>query len=326
MKKSSLTSTSALSLLAVAAGFLGTQASAHAATLLNITPTNDATTLANTILGSGVTLSSPTYTGDPNASGIFSNGNASGLGIDSGILLTSGKAADASNPSSAFTNGSAGSTDNGKPGDPQLSALLPGNPSTFDAAELNFNFSLAPGNDSLFFKYAFASEEYQSYANSAFNDVFGFFVDGKNIALLPGTNTPVSINTVNGGNPLPTSGNAKNPQYFVNNRTDTGTTASKNVGYQGFTVPLTATISGLAPGQHTIKLAVADTSDGLLDSAVFIQGQTFSTQPPPVVTPPVEAVPEPSSLLSTLGFGVLGAGYMLKRRKQKPAKPNTGIA
>ena len=325
--------TSALSLLAVAAGCLGTQASAHAATLLNVTPTNDANTLANTIVGSGVTISKPTYTGASVASGTFTGGNAAGLGIDSGIMLTTGKATDASNPSSAFTNGTAGDTNNGKLGDTDLNGLT-GGYSTYDAAALQFNFNVAPGSNSLFFKYAFASEEYQSYANTSYNDAFGFFLDGKNVALLPGTTTPVSINTVNGGNPLPTSSNAKNSQYFVNNRTDTGTTASQNIVYQGFTKPLTVDVSGLSAGTHTIKLAVADTSDSALDSAVFIQAGTFSNAPPPVTTPIVtplttpsaEAVPEPSSILSTLGFGVLGAGYMLKRSKQKPAKPNTGIA
>ena len=35
-----------------------------------------------------------------------------------------------------------------------------------------------------------------------FNDVFGFFLDGKNIALIPATESPVSIDNVNGGNPL----------------------------------------------------------------------------------------------------------------------------
>jgi hypothetical protein len=315
-KKSSLVAS--LGSTAILAGVLGVSTSARAASLMQVTPTSDPTTLANAILGSGVTISNPTYTGAPVAAGVFSNGNAAGLGIDTGILLTSGEAADAANASSTSNIPSTG---NGTPGDPQLSALLPGNPSTYDASELTFNFSLAPGTDSLFFKYIFASTEYPQYVNSEFNDVFGFFVDGKNIALLPGTNTAVSINTVNGGNPLGT--NTQNPNLYVNNfpgsnvasLPNNGTAAARqNIAYHGFTVPLTATITGLTPGQHTIKLAVADTSDDILDSAVFIQGNSFSNTSNPSPTPPVgSTVPEPSASWGLLAFVGLAARYSLAK-------------
>ena len=56
-----------------------------------------------------------------------------------------------------------------------------------------------------------------------FNDVFGFFLtapDGApvNMALIPGTNLPVSINDVNDGNPdndppIPPA----NSQFYINN-------------------------------------------------------------------------------------------------------------
>ncbi len=335
MKKSPLAA--GLSVTVILAGVLGVHGSVHATTLANVTTTNDPNTLANTILGSGVTVSAPTYTGTPDAAGVFSNGNAAGLGIDSGILLSTGKAVDAANPSSFSA-----STDNGTPGDTQLSALLPGKPPTFDAAALQFNFTLAPGSNSLYFNYAFASEEYPKYVNSKYNDVFALSVDGKNIATVPATNTPVSINTVNGGNPLGTD--ATNPKFYVNNLTDTGTLVSKNIAYDGFTVPFTAAISDLSPGEHTLKLAIADTSDHVLDSAVFIQAKTVSNQvvaPVPSSTAPVPVpsasvpvpeptasvpvpepcstvpVPEPSSTLGTLAFGALGTGYMLKRKFKK---------
>ncbi len=54
----------------------------------------------------------------------------------------------------------------------------------------------------LFFEFVFSSEEYNEFVNSGFNDVFAFFVDGENIGFVPGTFDPVSIDTVNGGNPL----------------------------------------------------------------------------------------------------------------------------
>ncbi len=44
-----------------------------------------------------------------------------------------------------------------------------------------------------------SDQRIQRIVNSSFNDVFGFFVNGTNFALLPGTTTPVSINNVNNG-------------------------------------------------------------------------------------------------------------------------------
>ena len=63
---------------------------------------------------------------------------------------------------------------------------------------------------------------------------------------------------------------------------------------------------------HRIKLAIADVGDRSLDSAVFIQAGTFSGEPP-------KDVPEPTSVLGVLAFGVIGANSYLKR-KQKAAK------
>lgn len=75
---------------------------------ITVTTTGDANTLASTILGSGISLvGSATYTGAAVASGTFTGGLASGIGIDSGILLTSGNAQLAVGP-----NNSSGATGN----------------------------------------------------------------------------------------------------------------------------------------------------------------------------------------------------------------------
>src|SRR5690606_15969665 len=77
-----------------------------------------------------------------------------------------------------------------------------------NAAILEFDF--VPNGDSLVFRYVFASDEYPSFTCSNYNDAFGFFISGPgitgpftnnaiNIALIPGTNTPVAVNTVNSG-------------------------------------------------------------------------------------------------------------------------------
>ncbi|MGI6777887.1 MAG: choice-of-anchor L domain-containing protein [Acetivibrionales bacterium] len=46
-----------------------------------------------------------------------------------------------------------------------------------------------------------------------------FSLMGENVALIPGTDTPVSINNINGGNPYGGE-NASYPQYYINNDLD----------------------------------------------------------------------------------------------------------
>ena len=65
-----------------------------------------------------------------------------------------------------------------------LSALI--SDFTYDAAVLEFDFSSDSSTDTeISVEYVFASEEFNEYVG--FIDVvFGFFVDGTNLALLPG--------------------------------------------------------------------------------------------------------------------------------------------
>ena len=273
---------------------------AHATVMVGATA--DANTLANSISGSGVTISGAKYNGTPLASGTFTGGSSAGIGIDTGIILTTGNAKDAEGPNTSDGT----SIDNPTGGDTDLSALI-NNAPTNDAASLTLDFTTAGGD--LFFNYVFASEEYNEYVNSGFNDVFGFFLDGNNIALIPGTTTPVSINNVNGGDPFGT--NATNPGFYNNNDPNDPGPPSLDIEYDGFTKVFQAQALNLKPGTHTIKLAIADTSDSSLDSAVFIQGGSFSDVP---------ATPIPFEFSPTLGLlalGTWGAIAQLKSLVQK---------
>jgi hypothetical protein len=268
---------------------------------LNITTTGDPNTLVNEILGTGITISNVTYNGSPAAAGTFSNGLSSGIGIDKGIILTSGNAALAVAPN---TSDGAG-FDNPFPGDADLNSLIPGF-TTQDASILEFDFASDTGE--LFFQYVFASEEYNEFTNTSFNDVFGFFLNGENIALIPGTTTPVSINNVNGGRPLGT--NASNSALFVNNDPSDGGPFF-DIQYDGFTKVFTAKATGLT-GTSRIKLAIADAGDGILDSAVFIAGGTFSSEPPKP-----NPIPEPTTLMGLLGLGTFGVVSKVKGRQKQ---------
>ena len=246
--------------------------------------------LVNEILGSGVTVSNVVYTGYLGASGLFTDGLSSGLQVDSGIVLTSGYASNITglNTSDAITG------DLGLPGDADLQAQVPGY-WTYDATVLEFDFESAGGD--VYFNYLFGSDEYNEWTNTSFNDVFGFFLDGSNIALIPGTTTPVSVNNVNGGNPLGVD--ASHPEFYNNNDLSDGGPFFP-FEYDGFTDGFTATALDLAPGTHHIKLAISDSGDPILDSGVFIQTGTFSDDPTPVVPVPGAV------LLGMLGLGAAG--------------------
>ena len=136
-----------------------------------------ATDMVNTLLGGGISASNVVYTGANNSSGQFSGGTGI-IGFENGILLTSGSTANVIGPN---TSGSA-TTSNGLAGNATLNGLVPGY-TTHDASILSFDF--VPTGSFVQFSYVFSSEEYNEWVGSSFNDVFGFFVNGVNYALIP---------------------------------------------------------------------------------------------------------------------------------------------
>ncbi len=234
--------------------------------------------LVTALLGPGVAVSNVTFTGANTAAGTFAGGTGI-IGFESGIVLSSGNIAFAPGPNTQDDVSGV----NAGIGDPDLDGLIPGY-TTFDASILEFDFQCS-GTQIVQFQYVFTSEEYNEWVNSPFNDVFGFFLNGVNIALVPGSpGTPVSINNVNCGNPYnPPLGSFCN--LFINNDCDDippGTfpcTGASDIQMDGMIVILTAT-GILSPGVNHIKLAVADAGDQILDSNVFIQGQSFTCGEP----------------------------------------------
>ncbi|HBX52223.1 MAG: hypothetical protein A2275_03475 [Bacteroidetes bacterium RIFOXYA12_FULL_35_11] len=230
--------------------------------ILNIAPATNYESLVAAFTQYGVTIDSVRYTGDSMGIGTFSNAGNAQIGMNEGIIISTGSIMNANGPNN---NGSVSGTLTGPESDTNLANSINTSPSNlYDASVLEFN--VIPSGNVLEFNYTFGSEEYPEFANSNYNDVFGFFITGsdpaggnyigKNIALLPGTYLPVSINNVN---------DVINSQFYYENSNDL------YIQYDGLTIFLTATVAVIPSAVYHLKIAIADCYDSSFDSGVFLQ-------------------------------------------------------
>ncbi len=221
--------------------------------------------VGNVLVGDGVQTRNIKHTGHNRSMALFENGNAADLGLDKGIILSTG----------AAINAKGQNDDNGKdrgvkfntPGDATLRKLV--NNNTIDASVLEFEFK--PQTEEIEFTYIFSSEEYLEFIDHGVNDVFGFFISGpgivgeQNVAKIPGSNVAVSIDSVN---------NFRNSAYFIHNNSPSSV-SFKNLQHDGQTVVLKANLSLQACKWYKIKLAITDVGDAEYDSWVFIGSKSF---------------------------------------------------
>lgn len=244
--------------------------------------------LAAKIEGNGITITNAVIRrGDTDQTAIFEDGvTGAGLDIDEGILLT---CMDADNAFEENEN-TGQSTDNPDiTPDSDLTAIDPN--AVYDTVVLEFDVTLDENTHLLLINYQFASDEYNEYVGSVYNDAFGFFISGGdlnqtyNIARVvdPQTFTtvdnlanfpPVTVNNVNNGtlgalaDGTPTD--LTNSQYFIDNDDQSGG-APVEVEFDGLTVGLNATLDNLTPGEtYHFKMALADTGDSAWDTGVFV--------------------------------------------------------
>ncbi len=241
-----------------------------------------ATDLAEEIRGAGITsITNVTYSGAAVSAGklLGGTGAANIIGLDSGVVLSTGNIATVVGPNtspSAGTNLKAAGFSNGA-GDADLSTLS--GFTTFDATVLEFDF--VPDKSTVFVQYVFASEEYNAFVNrkvggKLFNDVFAFFVNGVNCATIGGE--PVSIQTINGGGPALGTPPISHSELYLNN--DFQPVAPRNTQMDGLTKVLTCRAAVNPNVTNHIKLAIADASDANQDSIVVLRSASFTTTPP----------------------------------------------
>jgi gliding motility-associated-like protein len=257
------------------------------------------------LLGPGVEFSNAQFTGDPIQLG-YMTGAVNPFEIASGIILSTDGASDIQTDGG---NGGFITTNNNN--SPDLLTVANSVPpligqgftvgSVNNVAILEFDF-VASGQ-SLSFEYIFGSDEYLTFVNSTYNDVFAFFLAGPgisgpftapagfpdgsaNIAVVPDSDPalPITISSVN---------NVLNQEYYYDNP------LQENIALNGYTYTFVASSSLICGATYHIKLAIADGSDQSLKSVVVLEEGSFNISNQliePIVVNPAPGFPALSVL------------------------------
>jgi hypothetical protein len=220
-----------------------------------------ALTMANTIMGDGITVLSATYSGASTSKAVYTNGGLAPGVVPgtSGVILSTGRAADFTQ-SNGDPNRSAGtSTDTaGIDNNAQFNAIAGAR--TYDAAILDIDF--IPTGNVMTFQFVISSEEYPEYATSQYNDVFGVWINGTHVPITVGT----GINGVTNVNGI------SQPNLYRSNTND-----AYNTEMDGFTLTLSLTVPVNAGVTNSIRIGVADTADASFDTNVLIAADSAQT-------------------------------------------------
>lgn len=273
---------------------------AGSASAIAITPTLDATTLGNALLGGGgagidltsvsVSVSGQTETVPDGptfvSAGTFTN-DANTYGIGPGVVISSGNVNDYetgpnTSPSTTTVYGVPASPAQEALLDPITGGLLDHN----DVTQIDITFDMLPGFDTVFFNVTFGSEEYDEFVGSPFIDAFGLYVNGTNIAQVNGD--PVNID---------------HPDMLFLGGTELDGILGGADGDFGPYVHTFGQLVGDGSTGNSLTFIIADSGDAALDSTVYISQLGGSEPPPP---PNGVPVPAPLTLLS-LGLVALAA-------------------
>lgn len=208
------------------------------------------------------------FNGTDQSYGYF-DANGSSFPFQNGVVLSTGRLANVQGPNTSLSDDTA----SGWIGDTDLENVL-NETNTINATILEFNFKAVA--DQISFRYLFASEEYQEGNSNTcqYSDLFGFLIrketesNYQNIALVPGTQTPVKVTTVHPG--IPGACQPINETYF-----GSWNDSNAPINFNGQTAVLNAIANVIPNETYHVKLVIADEQNYRYDSAVFLEAGSF---------------------------------------------------
>lgn len=242
--------------------------------------TNSPTDLVNLLLGNSCVEVSNISVSSTQSVAYF-NQNGSAFPISEGIIIRNGVATFTQGPYTG-ANLSSSVTASGDSFLQNLSDNNGGNSAIVNAEFLEFDF--IPLSNSFSFDFLFASNEYGFY-QCEFSDVFAFVLTdlssgiSTNLAVIPGTNTPVSVTTIRDSafnDPSSPNNNCASINANFFDVYNVGNPASA-LNMRGQTVVMNAYSAVVPNTPYRIRLVIGDYANSGFDSAVFIAAGSFTT-------------------------------------------------
>lgn len=242
--------------------------------------TNSPAQLVDLLLGNSCVEVSNISVSSTQAVAYF-NQNGSSFPISEGIIIRNGVATFTQGP---YTGVNLSSVVNA-PGDAFLQNLSNANGGTSPIVNAEYlEFDFIPLSNSFSFNFLFASNEYGFY-QCEFSDVFAFVLTdlssgiSNNLAVIPGSSTPVSVTTIRNSiynDPSSPNNNCAsiNPGFFGTYNLGNPTSA---LNMRGQTVIMNASSAVIPNTPYRIRLVIGDYANSGFDSAVFIAAGSFTT-------------------------------------------------
>ncbi|MBM80375.1 MAG: hypothetical protein CMJ78_07250, partial [Planctomycetaceae bacterium] len=264
---------------------------------LTVSPSSNAQSLSDALTaggGAGVTVTGSTLSGNSDLLGGVSSGlytldsvpDTYGLTRD-GIVLSTGDVTDYNSGSNTSISNT---TSFGTPATAAQELLLDpitgGGFDHFDVTQLDINFDMQPGFDTLFFEVVFGSDEFPEFVGSTFIDGFGLFLNGTNVASVNGL--PVNIN---------------HPSF----QAIPGTELDGILAPNGDARLLFQVFVGDGALDNTLSIIIADTSDSAFDTTVYLAslGGTDPDQPTTPLPPPTPTNFQGDTLVGSSGNDII---------------------
>ena len=237
--------------------------------------TNTPAQLVKLLLGNSCTTTS-NISISSNESTAYFNQNGSNFPIKEGVIIRNGIAKQSegkytgNNLSSQLNSNSDASLQ-------QISNNNGQNTPIQDIAFLEFDF--VPLSNNFNFNFLFASNEYGEF-QCGYSDVFAFLLTDlvtnttTNLAVVPGTNDPVSVKNIRDSRYNASCSSVNANLFGTYNLTDP---ANSVINMKGYTQVLNAAATVIPNRSYRIRLVIGDAYDSNYDSAVFLSSGSFKT-------------------------------------------------